>query len=51
MNNKKIINGRFRGLVILKDTKPMSKNNVKELELNFNNEKDYNEFLNIIEKI
>ncbi len=51
MSNKKTINSKFRGLVILKDTRTIVTNPVAELEVCFSKESEYNDFLNLVDQI
>lgn len=51
MSNKKTINNKFRGLVILKDTRNIVTNPVSELEICFSKETEYNDFLNLVDQL
>lgn len=49
--NEKIINGKYKGLVTFKDTLPETKNPEIELDIYFNKESDFRQFLEIIKRI
>ena len=51
MSNHKIISGKFRGLVILKDTYKFTKNPLSEIELTFTKEEEYQSFLSLMKEI
>lgn len=49
--SKKIINEKFSGLIMLNDNSSFSKNIIKNLEIYFSKEYEYNRFIDYVKKI